>query len=472
MSGVKKWVIPLLLLTFSGFAYSEDLKVVNGKLSYPIGKINENGVQAWKALGGGIEHTYHAEFDKSLHVRSGVTGARSTGTVVATVESKVARSTVLKNVLEKAVVGGRAAVSGSNPIGWALLAYTAYEMVSPTLAKEDYRFNKDEGTFGKTLPAGAKPCITASDCSRQAIIDGAAQVYPEGTDLNAACKDFVNSNDVFLHAGIDGVWKTEQFIRDGYCVTSTGPGGGQKFAGYVGVYYDEYFEPITQSEFDRIVGPGADANPTPYVNVTADASGNIPGLSTSDEVKVEPGTVAQTNPYTNPHTGQVEQARWDFSTDPQGKTVVKETTTPRPDLKPDSAEAPKPDAKTDTDAATDTQTDSKTDDKKDDKPQEEQKGLCDLYPGILACEKMGTVEEGFFDDIKIPNITNDDTWSPADLLPSTGVCPAPKDLNVMGYNYKISYDPLCVLMENIRFAVLMVFIVMSAFITFGLLRRD
>lgn len=184
------------------------------------------------------------------------------------------------------------------------------------------------------------------------------------------------------------------------------------------------------------------------------------------------GTVAQTNPYTNPHTGQVEQARWDFSTDPQGKTVVKETTTPRPDLKPDSAEAPKPDAKTDTDAATDTQTDSKTDDKKDDKPQEEQKGLCDLYPGILACEKMGTVEEGFFDDIKIPNITNDDTWSPADLLPSTGVCPAPKDLNVMGYNYKISYDPLCVLMENIRFAVLMVFIVMSAFITFGLLRRD
>ena len=29
MSGVKKWVIPLLLLTFSGFAYSEDLKVLH-----------------------------------------------------------------------------------------------------------------------------------------------------------------------------------------------------------------------------------------------------------------------------------------------------------------------------------------------------------------------------------------------------------------------------------------------------------
>ena len=76
MLGVKIWV-PLILLTLSGFSFGEDLKVVNGKLSYPIGKINQNGVQAWKVLGGGIEHTYHAEFDKSLRVRSAVTGVVS-----------------------------------------------------------------------------------------------------------------------------------------------------------------------------------------------------------------------------------------------------------------------------------------------------------------------------------------------------------------------------------------------------------
>ena len=453
------FIMGAILLGSSSFSFADLVPDGRGGLKYPLSDFNQNGIRTWRGLDGRITKEYVASMDKSLHVRSSVTGARSTGTVVATLESKVARDTVLKNVLQKAVVGGRAAVSGSNPIGWALLAYTAYDMVWPTLAKEDYRFNKEEGTFGKTLPAGAKPCITASDCSRQAIIDGAAQVYPEGTDLNAACKDFVNSNDVFLHAGIDGVWKTEQFIRDGYCVTSTGPGGGQKFAGRVGVYYDEYFEPITQSEFDRIVGPGADANPTPYVNVTADASGNIPGLSTSDEVKVEPGTVAQTNPYTNPHTGQVEQARWDFSTDPQGKTVVKETTTPRPDLKPDSSEAPKPDSNTDTNTGSNTGTDTNSDSKPDEKPKED--FLCSVFPDILACDKMGDLEESEFE---IPETVNDTTFTPDFFLPDNAVCPAPVSVSIFGQIQTFTYDWLCRFAEKIRFLIISFAVISAAYI--------
>lgn len=454
------FIMGAILLGSSSFSYSADL-VPDGRggLKYPLSDFNQNGIRTWRGLDGRITKEYVASMDKSLHVRSAVTGARSTGTVVATLEAKVARSTVLKNVLQKAIVGGRAAVSGSNPIGWALLAYTAYEMVSPTLAKEDYRFNKDEGTFGKTLPAGAKPCITASDCSRQAIIDGAAQVYPEGTDLNAACKDFVNSNDVFMHEGIVGDWKNEQFITGQFCATSPFPGGGTKLAGRVGVYYDEYFEPITQSEFDRIIGPGADANPTPHVNVTADASGNIPGLSTSDDVKVEPGTVAQTNPYTNPHTGQVEQARWDFSTDPQGKTVVKETTTPRPDLKPDSPEAPKPDSNTDTNTGSNTGSDNNPDSKPDEKPKED--FLCSVFPDILACDKMGDLEESEFE---IPETVNDTTFTPDFFLPDNAVCPAPVSVSIFGQIHSFTYDWLCRFAEKIRFLIISLAVISAAYI--------
>ena len=464
------FIMGVILLGFSVNAHADLVPDGRGGLKYPLGDFNDNGIRAWRGLDGRITQEYVASMDKSLHVRSAVTGARSTGTVVATVEASVSRSTVLKNVLSKAVVGGRAALGATNAIGWAILALQAYEMVSPILAKEDYRFNKDEGTFGKTLPAGAKPCITATDCTKQAVIDGAAQVYPEGTDPNAACKDFVNSNDVFLHSGIEGVWKNEQYIMGGFCVTSTGPGGGQLIAGRVGVYYDEYFEPITQSEFDRIVGPGADANPTPYVNVTADASGNIPGLSTSDEVKVESGTVAQTSPYTNPHTGQVEQARWDFSTDPQGKTVVKETTTPRPDLQPNSAEAPKPDGEGQT--GSDTKTDDKP--KEDEKPKEEESGLCKLFPDILACDKQP--EAGEEPDLTLPEKVISVEYTLPSVFDVTAQCPAPVsfDVSIMGESKTFAYtfDHVCSVAAQLRYFLIAMAWVIAAFFCLKTVRES
>ena len=115
--------------------------------------------------------------------------------------------------------------------------------------------------------------------------------------------------------------------------------------------------------------------------------------------------------------------------------------------------------------------DKRKEDKKDDKKEESKGLLCDFFPDILACDKMGKPEEGMFDAISIPQTTDDRTWSSDDFLPPNGVCPQPKSFNIWGKPVQISYEPLCVFMEKVRFAVLLGFIIMSAFIVFGSLRK-
>ena len=199
-----------------------------------------------------------------------------------------------------------------------------------------------------------------------------------------------------------------------------------------------------------------------------------------------------------------------FGQDSNGNSTAKVETTQRPDLDPGSSEAPKskpdgkpdgnpdgkpdgnpdgkpdkkPDDKPDSDDKPDKRPDDKPDpdddpsdkdkrkeDKKDDKKEESKGLLCDFFPDILACDKMGKPEEGMFDAISIPQTTDDRTWSSDDFLPPNGVCPQPKSFNIWGKPVQISYEPLCVFMEKVRFAVLLGFIIMSAFIVFGSLRK-
>lgn len=149
---------------------------------------------------------------------------------------------------------------------------------------------------------------------------------------------------------------------------------------------------------------------------------------------------------------------------PDGKPDKKPDDNPDSDDKPDK----RPDDKPDPD---DDPSDKRKEDKKDDKKEESKGLLCDFFPDILACDKMGKPEEGMFDAISIPQTTDDRTWSSDDFLPPNGVCPQPKSFNIWGKPVQISYEPLCVFMEKVRFAVLLGFIIMSAFIVFGSLRK-
>ena len=274
-------------------------------------------------------------------------------------------------------------------------------------------------------------------------------------------------------------------------------------------------EILTPQKFLQIATPSIDANPTPFVEGTG-----RPGYS--EGVQVSPGTVVTLGPVTG-HDNKPVQIQITFGRDSNGKTTASVNTTPRPDLTPGSPAAPKtnptptpgengkpgsqpdpnpdgkpgsqPDPTPDGSPSDKTKPDpddspsgkdkpdpsntpdGKDDPKPDDKPKEDEKPkeggglLCDVFPNILACDKMGKPEEGMFDAISIPQTTDDRTWSSDDFLPANGVCPQPKTFTVWGKTMTVSYEPLCTFAEKVRFAVLLSFIIMSAFIVFGSLKR-
>ena len=495
-------IIFLLGLSFESFA--GDLQVRNGKLAYPLTeKFNENGFRPWKIIGGGIDQEYQSRFDKSLHVREASTGLRSASTVPVTIEQKVSRSTVLKNLLSKARVGGKFARVGGGPVGFAV-STAAFYLVDAALSKEGYEYNTDHENFGKTEPNYGY-CVSAlnSNSCTEYRIETKKDYWQEGAANNEKLKKAMCNLAYAKGLFFNPVPFTPDEIRveGDWCVAYPKSENGETKPSVLMsvIYYVKYkgkFSPISQSEFDRIIGPEADSSPSQYVNATANEDGSIPGESQST-LTVPNGTVITLGPATG-QDGRPFQITISFTTGSDGNTSAKVTTTPRPDLTPGGSEAPntkpdpdpapnpdgkpdkKPDDKPDPDGnpdkrpdddPSDKRKDDKKEDKKDDKKEESKGLLCDFFPDILACDKMGKPEEGMFDAISIPQTTDDRTWSSDDFLPPNGVCPQPKSFNIWGKPVQISYEPLCVFMEKVRFAVLLGFIIMSAFIVFGSLRK-
>ena len=418
----------------------------------------------------------------------GTTGAVSNVAVRGTVTQTVAKRTVMQHLLANARKGGSLIAKGlgftpggivKTLVAEAVLR-AAYDLVAGKLAEKGYRWDDKEGDFVNpneyTVECrsvvdyekyrndpeknnGFKPCGGISSYGRN-MPDVKKSVY------TSICQKEEVAHRQFVNAQVDGdagwCWGKRTDMNDG------------------GLWW--YVElrtvlnknrPITQSEFDDIILPEADKNPTPYVEASGDGEGNIPGIS-EPEVYLLPGQIVQSDPYTNPQTGLPEQARWEISDDPSApgvKSKVKETITPRPDLKPDSPEAPRAKLPEKEKDGTGKDKDGKGDADKD-KKQGDTDGLCEKHPEILACQKMGEVKGKEFDDIKIPHVTDDRTWQPDDFLPSDGVCPQPKTFHVMGKAFSVSYEPLCEIMRQARFIILIAFILMSAYVTFGGLRKE
>ncbi|SUA19926.1 TspB-like protein [Neisseria gonorrhoeae] len=79
---------------------------------------------------------------------------------------------------------------------------------------------------------------------------------------------------------------------------------------------------------------------------------------------------------------------------------------------------------------------------------------------------MGKPSDRMFHDISIPQVTDDKTWSSHNFLPSNGVCPQPKPFMFSAGNIGQAMNR-CACCRKIRFAVLLAFIIMSAFVVFG-----
>ena len=219
--------------------------------------------------------------------------------------------------------------------------------------------------------------------------------------------------------------------------------------------------PITDSQLQEVLVKYIENHPNPEKILEA---AEMPESDWgAPKVLITQETVVNSEPYTDSRDGKAKQSLfrlWPCG----GETCATETIKDRPDLKPNSPEAP---AVTPGGEAGD----KKGDKDKTDNQQPPPFDLCKEHPDILACQGMGDVKGNEFDDIKIPRHVNQETWKPDSFLPDNGVCPAPKTFHVLGKEFSVSYEPLCVLMEKVRFIVLIAFILMSAYVAFGGLRK-
>ena len=135
-------------------------------------------------------------------------------------------------------------------------------------------------------------------------------------------------------------------------------------------------------------------------------------------------------------------------------------------MKPDSAEAPKPNNDNKTDSQTDgkTDTDTKADDKpkEDEKPKEEESGLCKLFPNILACDTQPEAEEP---NLEVPKEEIPLSFEMDHTFSEYGQCPAPVQFQALGGTYAFSLEPACTMAEMMRpFIIAMAWLVASFFV--------
>ena len=90
---------------------------------------------------------------------------------------------------------------------------------------------------------------------------------------------------------------------------------------------------------------------------------------------------------------------------------------------------------------------------------------CLKNPKSVVCN--GEPKQGDFDDIVIPTKEVKDSWVKDMFLPDNGTCPAPLQANFLGKTISISYEPLCKLLYQVRFAILLIFAYISARLGLG-----
>lgn len=459
------------------------------------------------------EARYLAKKINEVRVKHAPTAAMSSARVPAAIVGSVSRQTVLKNLLTKAVAGGRAVAGlGSGPVGWALTAATAYELVAPTLRDHGYVWDSTAQNFVTDKEYIIE--ITGND-SRKDSQGNDLVLYRMGlskrsydygyesykSTLDGLCDRASRDVDAYAESLGDTSHKAKQYLGssfNGLCNAITP--WGQSVKAFWKVKPNKK-QPITQSEFNDIIGPRADADPTRYVNATAKDDGTVPDVTVSPNVTVPDGTVVTIGPYTD-SDGRPQQVTVTFRT-ANGETSVNVQVTPRPDLSPNSPSAPSSSPNTggqsspsgspnsggqtspqtggqtgsqtgnQTGAQTDNQSTPKTDtepDKKDEDKPKDGSLLCELFPDILACAKMGEVQED--EPFNIPHITNETTFKPDFFLPDTGVCPASHTVSIMGQQYSFTYEWLCRFAEMIRFLVIGIAGILAAYIMFSGLKKD
>ena len=501
-------IMAVILLGFNFKVHAELVVEPNGRMRVPTGGFNQNGVRTWRYLdngrgGMGGNMFYHEIGSKSLAVREASTGLRSASTVPVTIESRVSKSTVFRNLLARARVGGKYVAQRAagrlgagllgGPAGWAITAaITAYDLASPIAASEGYYYDDKYQDFVK--PKTYVYCVATSGlCTDQRVeetVMNPKAVYadmgpnPSDAEINKKlCSqldvqhfgfeypDRFSKKDAKFNARKDtcevefNVLKEVGFLQPGKTTTSETR---------VMERVPKVKEPIPQSVFDKAVQPSADASPSKYVNATANQDGSVPGESQGNPT-VPNGTVVTLGPATG-QDGRPFQMSISFMISANGNTSATVTTTPRPDLTPGSPAAPKTNP-VPTPGSGNPGADGKPGE--DDKPKEEDKPkdgglLCEVFPNILACDKQP--EAGEEPDLTLPEEVINVEFEKSSAFQESAECPAPVTFNVTvlgaSKTFAFSFEHACEIASRLRYMLVALAWVVAAFFCIRAVSRE
>lgn len=503
-------LIALAYFPINAFSSNENLKVVkipNSSVNV-IWDANKDVVDRFSRSSGGdffgfrriepaiIEHT--------------PTGLRSASTLPATIESTVSRAGVLAGVGKLARLGAKFSTRAVPYVGTALLAHDIYETFKEDIQEQGYQYDPKTDKFVKGYEYSNCIWYRVGDYPHEKLVNDSC--YGVDSSTMSLMSDYSRFPEVkeLMEARMEILGrKYWEKLRNrpnmvsyknynfGTCEFEWNGGGclvhkGDDYRVFINFSLSrdpKYKEEMDAKKLEEILSLKVDANPDRFIKATG-----FPGYK--EDVKIENGKIVMLGPVTG-EDGKPKQIKITFGQDAQGNTTASVEEIQRPDLTPGSAEAPEikpnpaptpetnPKQKenpreadqdnpkpTPTPGETPSPNESPKDRREEKKPDGNGGLLCDLFPKILACADMGEPSENDFEGIAIPKAVNEETWSPDNMFPSSGVCPKDKTFHVFGKAFSVSYQPLCTLMENVRFAVIIGFIIMSAFITFGSLRKE
>ena len=501
---MNKFIIPLLVLFISSFAFSGEINVNKSKsITYSKQHTDHWDKKPWaRSVSDNSYRKFQTEAMKAQYE-----GYLSKQTVNATIEAQVSRKTVLSGAFGLVKAGAKLGLKAAPYVGAASYAYDAYQVLKGDLEKEGFKWNEVNEEFLKEWPA--RNCLVNRDNEGRLIkvacygVDSSVlSAYRKGGQSRIDAEQLMKGKMEKLAGPF---WDQEKIALDkergekfwefyslDACYFSMNGGGCSVTYGGDGrstISFQLYMrdtEVLDQQTFLKIATQSIDGNPTPFVKGTGYPEYN-------EKVSVPAGTVVTIGPVT-PENGKPVQITITFGKDSNGNTTAEVATTQRPDLDPGSPAAPntkpdpdpnpnpnpnpdgkpdkkpdgnpdgKPDKKPDDKPDPDRKDDQKKDErsKEDDKPKEDGGLLCKVFPNILACDELPEKEEP---NLEIPQETIDLNFTPDNSFKEYGECPAPVTFQALGTEYKISLEPACNLAAMMRpFIIAMAWLVASFFV--------
>ena len=383
----------------------------------------------------------------------GSNGAQSADAIPATYRVATDKRKVFASILQRAKSAGPfIAKKGVGFLGGAVrfgIYSLAYELVKHAIFGSKFSWNDERNDFVRPADDNTYVVLATktpgSSTIGQAVtsheldnicnkMEGGCTLidYPKGLDAAMAaahnyCKGitFKGSDNVTHNFERMGVWGGRCYSEKYNTISSLG----------VAIYKYVDYVPMTLDEFIEEGTPEATAAPDEWVRTSEVKPDGEPKIGITD------GTTAQSRPYTDPADGKAKQSKWTFGKDGS----VKEEITDRPDLTPDSPQAPKLDPNQVPDKKTDNP-DKKTNPASQPAPID----LCKEHPDILACDTVPDKPETTDTDFDIPKEEVSLKFTPDNVFPTDGVCPVPVQFQAFGSTFGFSLQPACDLASMLR----------------------